>query len=104
MTRLTMTLIIPLMACGPLTQSCSEPESNSGSETVQLTIGHRSEWRELWLEGETNLPNGAYVNYRVTHDLARTGDSISQLLVVEYGLRSKNEEANGKVTGWAPAP
>ncbi len=72
MTRLTMTLIIPLMACGPLTQSGSEPEPNSGSETVQLTIGHRSEWRELWLEGETNLPNGAYVNYRVTHDLART--------------------------------
>ena len=46
----------------------------------------------------------AYLRPFMTHDLARTGDSISQLLVVEYGLRSKNEEANGKVTGWAPTP
>ena len=44
----------------------------------------------------------AYLRPFMTHDLARTGDSISQLLVVEYGLRSKNEEANGKITGWAP--
>ena len=46
----------------------------------------------------------AYLRPFMTHELARTGDSISQLLVVEYGLRSKNEEANGKITGWAPAP
>jgi len=46
----------------------------------------------------------AYLRPFMTYDLARTGDSISQLLVVEYGLRSKNEEANGKITGWAPAP
>ena len=46
----------------------------------------------------------AYLRPFMTHDLARTGDSISQLLVVEYGLRAKNEAANGKVTGWAPAP
>ena len=43
----------------------------------------------------------AYLRPFSTHELARTGDSISQLLVVEYGLRSKNEAANGKVTGWA---
>ena len=43
----------------------------------------------------------AYLRPFMTHDLARTGDSISQLLVVEYGLRSKNEAANGKITGWA---
>jgi hypothetical protein len=42
----------------------------------------------------------AYLRPFMTHDLARTGDSISQLLVVEYGLRSKNEKANGKITGW----
>jgi len=46
----------------------------------------------------------AYLRPFMTHELARTGDSISQMLVVEYGLRSKNEEANGKITGWAPAP
>jgi len=46
----------------------------------------------------------AYLRPFMTHELARTGDSISQMIVVEYGLRSKNEEANGKITGWAPAP
>jgi len=43
----------------------------------------------------------AYLRPFMTHDLARTGDSESQQLVVEYGLRSKNEAANGKITGWA---
>ena len=46
----------------------------------------------------------AYLRPFMTHDIARTGDSISQMLVVEYGLRAKNEAANGKVTGWAPTP
>jgi len=46
----------------------------------------------------------AYLRPFMTHDLARTGDSEAQQLVVEYGLRAKNEAANGKVTGWAPAP
>ena len=43
----------------------------------------------------------AYLRPFMTHDLARTGDSMAQQLVVEYGLRSKNEAANGKITGWA---
>ena len=43
----------------------------------------------------------AYLRPFMTHDIARTGDSIAQMLVVEYGLRAKNEAANGKVTGWA---
>jgi len=42
----------------------------------------------------------AYLRPFMTHDLARTGDSMAQQLVVEYGLRAKNEAANGKVTGW----
>ena len=46
----------------------------------------------------------AYLRPFMTHDIARTGDSIAQMLVVEYGLRAKNEAANGKVSGWAPAP
>jgi hypothetical protein len=29
------------------------------------------------------------------------GDSVAQQLLVEFGLRSKNEKANGKITGWA---
>ena len=43
----------------------------------------------------------AYLRPFMTHDIARTGDSVAQQLVVEYGLRSKNEEANGKITGWS---
>ena len=42
----------------------------------------------------------AYLRPFMTHDIARTGDSIAQQLLVEFGLRSKNEEANGKITGW----
>ena len=43
----------------------------------------------------------AYLRPFMTHELARTGDSESQQLVVEYGLRSKNEEANASVTAWS---
>ena len=42
----------------------------------------------------------AYLRPFMTHDLARTGDSESQQLLVEYGLRSKNEAASAQVTGW----
>lgn len=42
----------------------------------------------------------AYLRPFMTHDIARTGDSVAQQLLVEFGLRSKNEEANGKITGW----
>ena len=46
----------------------------------------------------------AYLRPFMTHEIARTGDSVAQQLIVEFGLRSKNEEANGKITGWATAP
>ena len=56
---------------------CTPPETDragvsSGTETVALTVDHRSEWRVLWIEGETDLPDGAEVSYRVTHSVART--------------------------------
>lgn len=38
-----------------------------------------------------------------TFDLARTGDSMAKQLVVEYGLRARNESANGAILGWDPA-
>lgn len=46
--------------------------SGPPAEAVELTVTHRSEWRVLWLEGETNLPDGAHLNYRVTHEAAST--------------------------------
>ena len=59
-------LLLALAACSPA------GSGGTAAETVELTVAHRSEWRQLWLEGETNLPNGAYVNYRVTHEAAHT--------------------------------
>jgi hypothetical protein len=43
----------------------------------------------------------AYLRSFSTHNLAKTGDSMSSQLIVEYGLRSKNEDASAKITGWA---
>ena len=45
---------------------------SDGAETVQLDVTHKSEWRQLWIEGATDLPDGAYVNYRVTHAATAT--------------------------------
>ena len=43
---------------------------NSGTETVLLAVGHQTRWRDLRIEGETDLPDGAVVTWRVTHALA----------------------------------
>lgn len=64
-------LLSTVSACGPLNRS-DDTAVTEGTESVALTVDHRSEWRVLWLEGETDLPDGSSVNYRVTHDLART--------------------------------
>ena len=37
----------------------------------------------------------AYLRPFRTETLAKTGDSIKQMLVAEYGLMSKNQKANG---------
>ena len=52
--------------------SDADAAEDQGTETVDLSVSHRSEWRVLWLEGSTDLPDGAFVNYRVTHSLTRT--------------------------------
>ena len=41
-------------------------------ETVALSVDHRSEWRQLWIEGKTDLPDGAFINYSVTHELGES--------------------------------
>ena len=43
---------------------------STGEEAVALAVEHRSRWRELRIEGTTDLPDGAVVSYRVTHALA----------------------------------
>ena len=51
--------------------SATDPIDN-GTEPVRLTVETRSEWRVLWIEGDTDLPDGALVNYSATHELARS--------------------------------
>lgn len=60
----SVALAAALAACGG--SGPAPPET----APVELTVEHRSEWRTLWLEGATNLPDGAYVNYQVTHEAA----------------------------------
>lgn len=68
----TLAMTLSASACHPLERSGTTTDLAAGTEPVALTVEHRSEWRVLWVEGETDLPDGAHVNYRVTHDLART--------------------------------
>ena len=72
--QVVLWLIIAAAAagCDGIGMGGAGTDPTEGTETVALTVDHRSEWRVLWIEGETDLPNGAYVNYRVTHDLARS--------------------------------
>jgi len=70
--RLVLTVLI-----GWSVAACSEPaggggpsQEPSGAESVMLSITHESRWRELRVEGATDLPDGAVLSYRVTHALA----------------------------------
>ena len=73
--RLTAKVIVVLGLCAG---GCSPAENSrssstdlpTGNETVVLEVEHRTRWRELRLEGTTNLPDGAVVTYILTHALA----------------------------------
>ena len=56
-------------ACGAGAGGNGATPDTDGAGTVELTVDHRSEWRVLWIEGKTDLPDAAYVNYRITHKL-----------------------------------
>ena len=43
--------------------------ANAGTETVALAVEHRTRWRQLWIEGETDLPDGSVVTWQLTHAL-----------------------------------
>ena len=63
--------LVGLVACTLTTEPPDGIESDQRGETVSLTVGHRTQWRILWMEGTTDLPDGALVAYRITHKLAR---------------------------------
>ena len=75
MTRVRRVALTAFLGC--TIAGCSGPagdrvatEAPSGAERVVLAVAHESRWRELWIEGTTDLPDGAVVSYRVTHALA----------------------------------
>ena len=57
------------LACTPTSTRNADPKL-SGTETIRLEVGHRARWRELRIEGTTDLPDGAVVTYQVTHAAA----------------------------------
>ncbi len=70
-----------LAAAGALWAGCAQAPAgegvdhaadagNGGAETVLLAVSHQTRWRELRIEGETDLPDGAVVTWRVTHAAA----------------------------------
>ena len=70
-----------LLAAGALWAGCAPAPAGegigdatdaggSGTETVVLAVGHETRWRQLRIEGETDLPDGAVVTWQVTHGLA----------------------------------
>ena len=62
--------ILSIGGCTPATGDGAGPgNASSGGVTVALSVDHRSRWRELRLEGTTDLPDGAVVSYHVTHAL-----------------------------------
>ena len=68
------TLLVLLAAA--LAAGCGAGDAASdaapGTESVRLDVEHRSEWRQLWIEGSTDLPDGAFVDYRVEHEAGRS--------------------------------
>ena len=56
--------------CGAAGDAASD--AAAGMEPVQLAVEHRSEWRQLWIEGATSLPDGAFVDYQVAHEMSDT--------------------------------
>jgi hypothetical protein len=59
-----------MIGCGSTTGENDDSDvARSAGETVVIAVDHRTQWRELRIEGVTDLPDGAVVSYRVTHAL-----------------------------------
>ena len=78
----------PVAGCGAAGDAASD--GASGMEAVQLVVEHRSEWRQLWIEGTTDLPDGAFVDYQVAHEMSDTtpADEWPATNLIESGRAS----------------
>ena len=77
--------------CGATGGAASD--AASGAQTVQLSVEHRSEWRQLWIEGATDLPDGAFVDYQVAHEMSDTtpADEWPATNLIESGRATVTE-------------
>jgi hypothetical protein len=65
-------LVLLATGCAAAGSGSATDPIDTGAEPVRLTVETRSEWRVLWIAGDTDLSDGALVNYRATHELARS--------------------------------
>ena len=81
--------VLFLLGCssGASSGDASRPDAIiAGTETVELSVDHRTRWRELRIEGATDLPDEAVVTYFVTHALtneAPLGEWPAQNLITD---------------------
>ena len=104
MTPVRMRGLIAVLCC--TVAACAEPSIDgaltpepSGTEPVVLTVAPTSAWRELHIDGTTDLPDGAVLSYRVTHAVANElppsewpaqnlmSDGTAVVLDGQYGAR-----------------
>ena len=74
-------ICLVVAGCTPSPSAGGAESLDTGTESVMLVVEPRSEWRVLWIEGDTDLPDGAMVNYRATHELARTAPTEDLSLI-----------------------
>lgn len=88
---LILLVLAPVAACSP--GGGAMPGAAAGTEPVRLEIEHRSEWRQLWVEGATDLPDGAFVDYQVAHEMSDTtpADDWPATNLIEIGRASVTE-------------
>lgn len=89
---LVLLAIVPAAGCGAAGDAASG--AATGTEAVRLDVEHRSEWRQLWIEGSTDLPDGAFVDYQVAHAMSDTtpADDWPATNLIESGRATVAEE------------
>jgi len=106
------------MAISQLSQSVSELRTAANNKSPAYVVAavdiYVSDFGNLQIVPNRWMPENtaylldydfwdiAYLRPFQTVDLAKTGDSQQKMMLVEYGLRSKNEAANGAIHGWDP--
>ena len=93
----TVAAAVFLVAAGAIWMGCAPSPAGEGiedaavgedrgAEAVMLAVDHETRWRELRIEGATDLPDGAVVSYQITHGLANElprGDWPAQNLIID---------------------